>query len=38
MIKILLGGSPCTHWSIAQSNYPDIGQFGEAFNIREAKK
>lgn len=20
MIKILLGGSPCTHWSIAQKN------------------
>ena len=24
--------------AIAQSNYPDIGQFGDAFNIREAKK
>ena len=20
MIKILIGGSPCTHWSIAQTN------------------
>ena len=43
MIKILLGGSPCTFWSIAQknnrepiamSNYPDIIQCGDAFDIR----
>lgn len=37
-IKILIGGSPCTKWSIAQkiamSNYPDIVQCGDAFQIR----
>ena len=61
MIKLLIGGSPCTYWSIAQknereteaegigwelfknyliakqiamSNYPDIIQLGDAFDVR----
>ena len=64
MIKLLIGGSPCTFWSIAQkngreteaqgmgwelfknylidkyakqvsaSNYPDIIQLGDAFDVR----
>ena len=46
MIKLLLGGSPCTYWSIAKTkgrevvanhNYPDIIQHGDAFQIREWK-
>lgn len=65
MIKLLIGGSPCTYWSLAQknnrycldkmgftnveyhayeidkyamkialSNYPDIIQHGDAFQVR----
>lgn len=33
-MKILIGGSPCTYWSIAQSNYPDIVELGDAFDLR----
>lgn len=61
MIKLLIGGSPCTFWSIvkktyennkstaqaikdeiskyamqiAMSNYPDIIQHGDAFQVRD---
>lgn len=35
MIKLLLGGSPCTHWSIAQKNnretHPNSGIGWELF-------
>ena len=40
-MKLLLGGSPCTHWSIAQTNkttktnYPETVQLGDAFQVRD---
>lgn len=33
-LKILLGGSPCTHWSIAQKNNRETEQRGDAFQLR----
>jgi DNA (cytosine-5)-methyltransferase 3A len=30
-VKILLGGSPCTHWSIAQKNNRETEPGGEEF-------
>lgn len=42
MKKILLGGSPCTFWSVAQrskkkvakSNHPEIVEMGDAYQVR----
>ncbi len=33
MIKILLGGSPCTHWSIAQSKNRETTASGEGWEL-----
>ena len=29
MMKLLLGGSPCTHWSIAQSRHRETRPEGQ---------
>jgi DNA (cytosine-5)-methyltransferase 3A len=33
MIKLLLGGSPCTHWSIAQKNNRETEPAGEGWEL-----
>lgn len=33
MIKLLLGGSPCTHWSIAQKNNRETEPIGEGWEL-----
>ncbi len=33
MMKLLLGGSPCTHWSIAQSRHRETKQEGQGWEL-----
>lgn len=33
MIKLLIGGSPCTHWSIAQSKNREIEAVGIGWEL-----
>lgn len=33
MIKLLLGGSPCTYWSIAQKNYRETEPSGQGWEL-----
>ena len=33
-MKLLIGGSPCTRWSIAQTKNPETIQLGDAFQVR----
>lgn len=33
-MKLLIGGSPCTHWSIAQTKNRETVQLGDAFQVR----
>lgn len=35
MIKILIGGSPCTHWSIARGNGREVQASGLGWNLYE---
>lgn len=35
MIKILIGGSPCTHWSIAQTKNREIEPSGIGWELFE---
>ena len=33
MMKLLLGGSPCTHWSIAQSRHREVKPEGLGWEL-----
>lgn len=33
MIKLLLGGSPCTYWSIAQKNHRETEPSGQGWEL-----
>ena len=33
MMKLLLGGSPCTHWSIAQSRHREVKPQGQGWEL-----